>query len=880
MIGDTLKISSYADSSAVVAISSLGVAGNDMRISSIGGEVWIDDVVDDVTINLIPPNYNKFVKVVISGDFLVGEEELKGNIKIMKIYKCFKEITIRHMHPKDDDLKSYGPTYECRFIKDIKVNSYVSLTEVSDLPDYLIVRYKSDNSVVYYKVEKYDYTHVEINLKGYDPSYVNMVQLDSSDILILHFKIESANPLMLFSLDGESLLRRPEPDLQQFVYPGLLSIFRFAGITRNKEGNYDVNVVVCYPDHVSFVRFVNVTSNTTDYSIVMSHDILEGRSLHATSSAVCFFSGYTFFANQVSETQVEAFLVDPLNPGWKYRYPLSEYNISMNGISVKCDTEKKIVVLQGLIPDSKWKMRVYLNATEGSPDTMILKKIRDKSGVECYFGWTSVYFNEVCMTTSVSSNLPISVRFLRIGDPILHFAGSNKDRTDLVFLNLPGTNRKSLLEFSLSPQTKNWIDLVEMKENSSTSLVTSILYSNESTVSINLYEVLNFTGHVLNVQMTFFNTKANRLVRNAEVYGIKINERIYQKKAILRMKSTLEETKQEEKESEYPSIDRIVKHGNIVMTLTLLVKYQVISTMFRAYYFDADSLELKEFNQFKVDALCKELDFITSHSPEDEASPKIHLATYCQIGRTASIRLFDFSTTSAPTIEDSLILQTDLRSDPRIQITVSSIKGNDTYDYSIYLSSIPADSFIYGVDMKKRELVNIYYDQSSHRNRLMKIKIDGDNYIMYIDKNGHIMYGNLEWVVGLDMKRKQLHIDKDHPNKKVEDFQCHQTIDMRSVRCYASLDVYYVPTFRLVRNESDGSLIVVDAVRQWLVPGSTVQSLYITQDHMIVDVILINKGSMMLHSMEEQSAGVLRSRQADWPRVVLYTEDWEVPRLR
>ena len=53
-----------------------------------------------------------------------------------------------------------------------KVNNLVSLQDAWDLKDFLVVTFKSENSVVYYKIEKYDYTITEHNLRGFDPTNI------------------------------------------------------------------------------------------------------------------------------------------------------------------------------------------------------------------------------------------------------------------------------------------------------------------------------------------------------------------------------------------------------------------------------------------------------------------------------------------------------------------------------------------------------------------------------------------------------------------------------------------------------------------------------------------------------------------------------------
>lgn len=827
-------MTSYPESSVKVPLSAFNLSGNDLKLEPQSSHIYLDDVNDDVTINLVPPNPHKFVKVIIEGDFLIGVEELKGTTKVMKIYKCFKEIALRHTFEQDPDKKSYLPTYECKFIKDIKVNTFVSLAEAFDLPDFLVIRFKSDNSVVYYKVEKYDFTHVEINLRGYDPSYVQMVQMDSSAILILHFKEGSSSPIMLFSLDGETLNRLAEPDLEQFMYPGIQASFRFASIERSSKNAIGLSLAICYPELVSFVKFTSQNETFADRKVTTAHDILGGRGLNPTSSAICFFDNFIFIANQTGN-EVKAFLVDPLNPDFEYEFPLKEFNILLNNISAVCDQAKGIAVLQGqsTASENRWKMRVYLNAFKASPDNMILKYIRDKPGLECYYGFTSVYFNEVCMTTAKASNLAISVRMLRVGDPYIHVAGHSKVRNEKLFVQLANPAVKKMINFKVDLQPKPWTDDFSLEPNSSTRLVTAAYSSNLThNVTLPLKEVFRFSGHVLHLRMLAHNKFTNLPQKTSDSFGVKLLDRITQLKALPRTNDVPSNTSKG-----YLTFDRVMRHGNVVVSITTQVKYQILSTFVNCYYFDADALNLTQFNEFEVKALCKELDFLAEENPANKDSTTFHLALFCQIGNLATVRVLTFTNRSSPMQRTGAVAQVKVQKDAKIQITRYERTSNLL---SIYLSCNTTSHLLtYDSSSNNISSIELYL-----KSKIKMLKIGSEHYLLYINEDGLLCYYNYKIDPYGTMKCAALDL-KQTRDQKVEDFNCNNREESNDSHCFVVLDPYYLLTFKLSVSTADGSdaLQVSELVKQYLVPGSSTHAVYITADHLIVDVLLINKGS-------------------------------------
>jgi len=825
-------LKSYPESSVKVPLSAFNLSGNDIRLSPQSSHVYLDDVNEDVSINLVPPNPNKFVKVIIEGDFLIGVEEQKGASKTMNIYKCFKEIALRHTYEQEADKKNYQPTYECKFIQAIKVNTFVYLAEAFDLPDFLVVRFKSDNSVVYYKVEKYDFTHVEINLRGYDPSYVQMIQMDSSAILILHFKEASSNPIMLFSLDGETLNRLAEPDLEQFMYPGIQATFRFASIERSRTNAIGLSLAICYPELVSFVKFTSQNETFADRKVTTAHDILGGRGLNATSSAICFFDNFIFIANQTGN-EVKAFLVDPLNPDFEYEYPLKEFNILLNGITAICDQAKGIAVLQGhlIASENRWKMRVYLNALKASPDKMIIKYIRDKPGLECYFGFTSLYFNEVCMTTAKASNLAISVRMLRVGDPFIHFAGYTKVRVEKLLVRLAKPEVEQMINFKIDLQPKPWRDEFSLEPNSSTRLVTAAYSSNLThNVTLPLREVFRFSGHVLHFRMLAYNRFSTDPEKTTESFGVKLLDRITQLKTLPRVNEAPSDPSKG-----FHTFDRVVRHRNVVMSITTQVRYQILSTWVNCYYFDADALTLAIFNQFEVKALCKELDFLIGADPRDPEVSVFNLVLFCQIGNLATVRLLNFTNKTGPIQRSGIVAQVPPRKDTKVQIFRYDGSPNQV---SVYLSS-NSSSHLLTFNTSSNNSTSI---ELSSKQKIKMLAIGAESFLLYISRDGQLRYYNHKIDPYGSMQAAALDL-KQSNDQKIEDFNCNNREEQNDSHCFVVLDPFYLLTFKLSPGDSSETLQVSELVKQYLVPGTTLHGVYITTDHLIADVLLINRGS-------------------------------------
>jgi hypothetical protein len=269
----------------VFNIKNLDAFGNNLKYGTSDNQIFIDHVLDNMDIVLEPPTNKKLAKVVIEGDFLIGVEE--GRERIMYIYKCYKDVMIRGAYDSGIFKEENKPTFNCRQVTTIVVNSPVKLTEAKQLGHFLMVRFRSDNSVVYYKIDMYEYSFTEINLKGYDPTQVWMVQSDPNTIIICHFKSTSVNPYMLFSLHGEVLTRLPIPNFQQFVQPDINMKFLAGGLATINSKIF-MYIGISYPQSISFLKY-DVTKAKDNTSLERSgHNLLHGSDIDPKACSMCF----------------------------------------------------------------------------------------------------------------------------------------------------------------------------------------------------------------------------------------------------------------------------------------------------------------------------------------------------------------------------------------------------------------------------------------------------------------------------------------------------------------------------------------------------------------------------------------------------------------
>ena len=189
--------------------------GNNLTLVSLDpSSVYISRILIDPKFNLLPPlgEEETIIKVTFEGEFLIAVSKTDEDERNMYVYKCFNEEVMKIVgNPDPSQPTSYYRSIDCKRLKEVAVNSFVNLVDAKDLKDFLVVRFKSENSVVYYKFNKFDYSSIEINLKGYSPAMVWMAQMQANRIIICHYKKSSMTPLTLFALDGENLAKIPDP---------------------------------------------------------------------------------------------------------------------------------------------------------------------------------------------------------------------------------------------------------------------------------------------------------------------------------------------------------------------------------------------------------------------------------------------------------------------------------------------------------------------------------------------------------------------------------------------------------------------------------------------------------------------------------------------
>ena len=504
----------------------------------------------------------------------------EGKEKVMHIYKCYQNLIFR-VKSQQRDISIEKGIFPCKKTTQIIVNSPVKLTEAFELSSFLVVRFRSENSVVYYKIDKSEFSYVEINLKGYDPSKVYMIESNSNTIVICHFKSTSVQPYMIFALTAESLRRIQIPNINQLIQPDINIEFIAGGLEINR-GEISLYVGIKYPDSVSFLKYTLDIDHNNAVLSRSAYNLLGNQNLEYHSVAMCFLKDKVVILDpqpRVIEERKELrlYVIDGSNPTLDASYPLAEYNIQyLTSPVLICNPDKDLIILRGHNYLNDKNVTAYLNGNFQEADNRVIQVIEDKIGAECALGKIVNYFVEYCATTNSSSTIPHSLRFNRNLDPrvvILHRQADESDST-LTITNQKSTHTVNFTVKSVKPFCS--LD-ARVKSKFSEAVLREDLADDEIRRFSLVDEALDYDCHLLQVEIATSTggsyqppdpTKA-RVKREVLVH--RINE-------YLAFGKYRDQTQKQGKGM--MGFDRIVTKGKFIGTLSINSKFHTLSTWF------------------------------------------------------------------------------------------------------------------------------------------------------------------------------------------------------------------------------------------------------------------------------------------------------------
>lgn len=627
----SLSALGYKGASSIIHLKDLDLRANNLSLASNSKNIFIDYLDDDIQIDLYPVPTARITKVVLKGDYLVGIDDGTDRDRIMWMYKCARDIIVKDTEKDQYRYASYQPSYSCRLIKKFPVNNLVQLAEMWDLPDYVLVRFRSDNSVVYYRVDKYEFQVVEVNLKGYDPSKVWVVQKDTQEILILHGKPTSNIPFMLFSLKGRSLSKLIDPNLQPFSQGGTTGIFMTAGLFID-QGTVHIYVGLTYPITLGFAKFIygekdgniNLPLDRSGY------DLLQGTGLNPFFGDICFLNGRMFVANLSStgfdSKTLRAFLIDLQNPSLQYEYPLSSYPVNnIREIVASCFPANNIIAMTVKVSGPEKSITFYLNGNFTDSNWRVMYVTKDKIGTDCILGSTTAYFVETCMLTR-QSHFSVSSRFIRLLDRIIYVRHEEDENmlpseSNEKFEVGTSTNTQ-VLSVSVSSIPYNQTLDAEFKSGyyaaardlrSGQTPALWNISSNETVVVAKLEEILHHQGHFFRAKVMKKLSSDAKLteIQPHEDYGVKVLERIRTVYQYEREKEDRFASKQPTKDPMFPDFQSLIKKGRFLVSLSISFDYiDQLQSMIYIYDIDEADLIFRLISQHFYTDVCTDMDFV------------------------------------------------------------------------------------------------------------------------------------------------------------------------------------------------------------------------------------------------------------------------------
>ena len=560
--------------------------------------------------------------------------------RTMHISRCHSDVVMKVPVPEQFTPEGFKPSYECKLIRNISVSNLVDLEEAKELNNYLIVRFKSENSVVYYKIDKYDFNSFETNLKGYDPTYVWTEQITQTKIIICHYKRSASNPFAIFSLDGESLTKLAEPNVDQYRSMSSLTFKAGALIKTEDESNQKLFLYLAMQTALpttmlSYLKYEVDHQEKSTKLVGSSHNFFKG--LDLSDSHACFLNNSLFLLmqktpNPPEKPSIEAYLVDLDNPNLNYSFPLAEFNISlMSEVKVLCKPDHNLIVLRGWVNETDnnkaTRKNIYLNGLFDNANYRVLLITEELGSVECDISFTHNYIIERHEDKKDSSSNKNNIRFIRLKHPIIYIAAGEAGKTTEHKINMI-VGEKS---HDLTIRVKSEKNPIESTPPSVTSpqfnqSVYQLLHKEETNLSFPVFNdaaqnqkhVLNYSGHVLNARVIV--PPNSSLARNTSISVI-------QRIEVLKRYNKSHDISNWDKD-QYGGFEKMVLHGDYLGVVSIITKYQTLMSWFILYEFNRTTANLKLIHNFPITSVCSNFDFVTVS--ENSQKLEIILAIECK----------------------------------------------------------------------------------------------------------------------------------------------------------------------------------------------------------------------------------------------------------
>ena len=589
--------------------------GNNLRIESEDSEhLYISRNVTEPHFNLDIPLTDSVtvLKMTFEGDFLIAVVKNDEDERKMIIYKCYNEEVMKFVGaPTPAKSKYYYRSIDCKELKRVDVNSFVNLVDAKDLKDFLVVRFKSENSVVYYKFNKFDYSSIEINLKGYSPAMVWMAQMQANRIIICHYKKSSMTPLTLFALDGENLAKIPDPpNIDQ--YRSVSGLQFKAGSLIEEDGAVFLYLAIVYPNKISYLKF-SLPANSNDSPILSksSHELFEELGIDFSESEICFLRNMMFIAIQkftITELEGElirttsAYLVDLNNPNLDYKYPLQDFGLTnLTDISVTCHTDTNVIILKGVIdhPNERISKNVYLNGNFEYATNRVLQIQDGFNHQNCLTGFTKNFISELCTGSDPQKKQQPKFwsRLISVKNKFniyLEHGETNQSHT----VKMIAGNKTELFEFMSITQGKEYPERISINSEFRNKFENLAQLPEEDRQPLEKFDLMreiipDYSGHVLKASIKINNNDPTKL------NGISMIERVILG-LVIKKNMSMDIVENGTLEA-YPNIDSAAAKDNFVASLTITTKYQNLNTWISIYDFDYKNItNIRRVGRFEV----------------------------------------------------------------------------------------------------------------------------------------------------------------------------------------------------------------------------------------------------------------------------------------
>jgi hypothetical protein len=840
---DSVKVEAFESSVVSISLKDIEVHGNNPTISP-SKNVFVDSLTEDVHFEITPFPNSRIRKVVVEGDFVVASNDSRE--KYMWLYKCAADIDVRISINSE-----LNPYFSCKLMKKLRVNGLVQLVEAVELADFLIVRFRSENSVVYYKIDKYEFSVLEINLKGYDPTWVSMVQRDPNTVILCHFKPSSPNPLMLFSLHGETLTMMTEPNLQSYA-DEKNKVFQAGGLFLDKPGTVCLYVALLYPHSLGYLKYVIHThSNRRPVLIKSAFDLLEGRGV-SQNGQLCFLPNKLFVLDKPPGKPMSATLIDLSNPHLFNVYPLKDFSMSTLLVqSVYCDARKNMIVVRGTPIFLLRPVTIYLGADFNDANRRLIRIVNDNVGPDCELNDMRKYYVEVCLT-SKESNFPVTARFLRLPEQELKIVMRDGESE---LINIKAGNVDKSITLFKSPLKEPLRPDGYIREEFIQSISSHIKKENKESRVYSLdKDVLYHSGHYLGTRL--YRMKKDELIPLTDG-SVKIKDRMYSVLSLQRDDKFLNFTIQSI--DGLPGFDRLVRKGQYLVGISVITRLQVLSTWISIFTFSANSsLQIGVIGRMQIFDICIDLDFDVYAANND--TNLLYLAMVCNNELKPAIVYTRFNLNKVDTENFTLsypgIFRLDSKQSPCSEITTQVVKRSNGIHLGITTRHDPFTNLrlIYFFDNNTAKVTNILTLDKAYSYYLQQLTFNDLSFTLFLTRDGHLRYlkecwKDLNWP---DEHSLPLEIEM-RPDESITQMQCYNT-DKDKTSCAVQFNNSYAYTFS-VGVDNDGNIQLANKTKHFIPAGCSDVYFILIADFLIVDA------SLCLSNRARETAVILSSAE-------------------